>query len=128
TKKALSTHDEFVLRNTVTLQDKAGDRVDIEMPFERHELEKLIRPIVERTIPYCYHALELAQTKADITLADVDAIILAGGTTHIPLVREIVCNTFCASPDAQGVRAKCSEPVYKKVDTDVTLGSAIRTA
>ncbi len=128
TKKALSTHDEFVLRNTITLQDKDGDGVEFEMPFERHELEKLIRPIVERTIPYCYQALELAQTKADITLADVDALILAGGTTHIPLVREIVRNTFCANPGAQGMRAKCSEPVYKKVDTVVALGAAIRAA
>lgn len=127
-KKALSTASEFVLRDTVTLQDKTGAWVDIDVMFERYEVENIIRPIVERTIPYCHQALELANKKAGVTLANVDAIILAGGTTHIPLVREIVRSTFCASPSTNGARAKCTEPIYKNVDTIVALGAAIRAS
>lgn len=127
-KKALSTASEFVLRDTVTLQDKTGLWVDIDMMFERHEIEKIIRPIVERTISYCFQALELAKKKAGVTLANVDAIILAGGTTHIPLVREVVRDTFCSSATASEPRAKCTEPIYKNVDTIVALGAAIRAA
>jgi molecular chaperone DnaK len=127
-KKELSTADEFVLRSQSNLYDKEGVAVNIDMLFERYEVEQLMRPTIERTIPYCYQALELAQKKADITLADIDAIILAGGTTHIPLVRELVRQTFCADPATSGPRARCTEPVYKRVDTIVGLGAAIRAA
>ncbi|GHO73839.1 hypothetical protein KSD_16100 [Ktedonobacter sp. SOSP1-85] len=127
-KKALSTSDEFILRSQSSLYDKQGQPVNIDIPFERDEIEALMRPIIARTIPYCYQALELAQKKAGITLADIDAIILAGGTTHIPLVRELVRQTFCADPTASDPRAKCTEPVYKKVDTIVALGAAIRAS
>ncbi len=126
-KIALSPASEFVLRDTRML-DKTGASVNIDMMFERYEIEQIMRPIVERTIPYCFDALERAQKRAGITLADVDAIILAGGTTHIPLVREIVRDKFCAVAGAQGVRAKCTEPTYKRVDTIVALGAAIRAA
>ena len=127
-KKALSNTSEFVLRDTVSLQDKAGSWVDIDMLFERHEVEEIMRLLIERTIPYCYKAIELAQQRAGVTLAQIDEIILAGGSTHIPLVRAIVQQTFCHSPTARGERARCSEPVYHKVDTIVALGAAIRAA
>ena len=127
-KKALSSADEYILRDTSTIQDKKNDSVQIDIQFERHEFEQLIRDTVERTIPYCYEALDLAQEKAGITLADVDAIILAGGSTHIPLVREIVREKFCRSSGSTGPKAKCGEPIYKKVDTIVALGAAIRAA
>lgn len=127
-KKALSTEDEFILRSQAYLQDQSGTPVNIDMIFERAEIEAVIRPLVERTLPYCQRALELAEQKAGITLVDVDAIILAGGTTHIPLVREMVRQAFCANPATTEPRAKCTEPVYKKVDTIVALGAAIRAA
>jgi molecular chaperone DnaK len=127
-KKALSTAGEYLLRDTSSLQDKNGDAVTVETMFERPEVEDLMRPAVERTIPYCYDALEKAGKKGQVTLADVDAVILAGGSTHIPLVREMVRRAFCADPAGDGPRAKCAEPVYEKVDTVVALGAAIRAA
>ena len=127
-KKALSTNSEFILRDTATLQDKSGERVDIELTFERQEFEKLIQPFVERTLPYCYEALQKAELKAGITLADIDQVILVGGSTHIPFVREMVQQRFCASTGVTEPRARCSEPVYRKVDTIVALGAAIRAA
>lgn len=130
-KKTLSTRDcTYAMLRDTSLFDKTGARIDIESPFERHEIEELIRPIVERTIPYCFEAMEIAQKKADVTLADVDAIILAGGSTHIPLVREMVRQALCADPTAQEPRAKCAEPFYdeEKADKIVALGAAIRAA
>ena len=127
-KKALSNASEFYLRDPVSIRDRAGQQVFIEIMYRRHEIEAIMRPIVERTIPYCFDALEIAQQRAGVTLADVDAVILAGGSTHIPLVREMVKQAFCAHPAAQGPRAKCEEPVYEKVDTIVALGAAIRAA
>jgi len=127
-KKGLSGAGEYLLRDTGTLKDKEGNPVLIEIMYERPEVEELIKPIVERTIPYCSEAMEKAEKKAGITLADVDAIILAGGSTHIPLVREMVQETLCAGNDGDAPRTKCEEPLYDKVDTIVTLGAAIRAA
>jgi molecular chaperone DnaK len=127
-KKTLSLQDEVVLRDAMSLIDKAGERVDIELPFPRLEIEELMRPIIARTLPPCFEALELAQKKAEVTLADVDAIILAGGSTHIPLVREMVRQTLCADPTASGPRARCAEPFYEKVDSIVALGAAVQAA
>ena len=72
--------------------------------------------------------MEKANKKAGITLADVDQIILAGGSTHIPIIRELVQKTFCAEPSSFEPRAKCTDLIYKKVDTAVALGAAIRAA
>ncbi|WP_067489633.1 Hsp70 family protein [Actinomadura hibisca] len=120
-KKGLSQSTEYVLRDTGRLRDKLGNQVIIEAMFERSDLDEVARPLVERTIPYCHEALERAGRKAGITLADVDQVILAGGSTHMPLVRETVAAELCAG-------ARCEEPLYDKVDTIVALGAAIRAA
>jgi molecular chaperone DnaK len=130
-KKALSTQTEFMVSDSGTLRDKNGEPVIIESMWERGEFESIARSVVERTIPYCDDAVKLATTRAGITLADVDEVILAGGSTHIPLVRELVTSELCASSGGSSgrpVRAKCAEPVYEKVDTVVALGAAIRAS
>ena len=127
-KKALSTSSEFVLRDTGSLKDQDGTPVIIEMMFERPEVEALIEPIVARTIPYCQEALERAEKKSGVRISDLDAVILAGGSTHIPLVREMVRKSFCADDMIKEPRAKCAEPVYDQVDTLVAFGAAIRAA
>lgn len=126
-KKALSTAGEFLLRDT-SLQDKDGEPVIIETMFERDEIEARMRPVIERTMPYCFEALTQAESKAGIRLSDIDAIILAGGSTHVPLVREIVKESLCLKEGVDEPRARCSDPVYDKVDTLVALGAAIRAA
>lgn len=139
-KKALSTSSDFLLRDTGTLKDKDGNTVVVETMLERPELEEWIRPLIERTIPYCYEALDLARQKAKVQLSDVDAIVLAGGSTHVPLVREMVMEEFCTLPagyqrrhrpvgdPVAGGKAKCEAPTYEKVDTVVALGAAVRAA
>ena len=139
-KKGLSLAFDFTLHDT-SLKDQAGNPVLIDTVFERDEVDALIWPIVERTIPYCFDALEQAEAKADVKLADVTAIVLAGGSTHVPLVREAVRQNLCrvtgdldrvvnrlADPRANQPRAQCDTPVYEQVDTIVALGAAIRAA
>lgn len=126
-KKGLSSATEFLLRDQGSLKDKDGMPVVIDLLFQRAEVEALIVPIVERTIPYCHVALELAERKG-VTLAEVDAVVLAGGSTHIPLVREMVRQALCRDGQADGPRARCEAPVYESVDTIVALGAAIRAA
>jgi molecular chaperone DnaK len=131
TKKALSRTHDFMLRDSGLLVDKAGDPVTIETLVERTELEAIARPLIERTFLHCDEAIARARERAGTTLADVDEVILAGGSTHMPLVRELVQSELCGEPAADSERrerAKCAEPVYEKVDTVVALGAAVRAA
>src|SRR5579859_2869431 len=128
-KKELSTRDVSTLRNADRVEEQGTKHpINIETTFEQHEIEAIIRPIVEPTIPLCLQALALAQEKAGVTLADVDAIILVGGSTHIPLVREMIRQSLCADPEAREPRAKCAEPIYGNVDSLVALGAALHAA
>ena len=127
-KKALSLSSEFVLRDQGVLKDKENSPVIIETLFERPEIDAILKPIIERTLPYCREALEHAEQKAGVTLDKVDDIILAGGSTHYPLVRDLVRESFCADDATAEPRARCQEPVYEKVDSVVALGAAVRAA
>ncbi|MCX3059662.1 Hsp70 family protein [Streptomyces beihaiensis] len=130
-KKALTERTEYVLRDAGRLLDKNGEPVVIETLLERDELDAVARPFIERTFTYCDEAIARASERAGITLADVDHIILAGGSTHMPLVRQMVTDQLCAGPapdSPRQVRAACAEPVYEQVDTVVALGAAVRAA
>jgi len=73
----------------------------IELPFvgsmdlTRSDLEKIARPWISRTRPHCLRAL----TDAAVTPAQLDAVILVGGSTRMPLVREYVREIFQREPD-----------------------------
>ncbi len=144
-KKRLSDAQEYVLRDSSTLQDKNARAVIFNTLFERRDVAGWMKPAVERTIGYCWQALEAAE-KRGLKLADIDQIILAGGSTHIPAVQERVRREFCSLSPSEWTeyraeciregrtvsppeaRAKCQKPVYEKVDTIVALGAAIRAA
>jgi molecular chaperone DnaK len=77
------------------------DEVEIRLPFfhgeesfvkslTRAELEKIARPVVERTRAHCLRAL----ADAKISPADLDEIILVGGVTRMPIVRRLVREIF----------------------------------
>lgn len=127
TKKALSAGPEHALSETIV--DKNGTPVLVDMLWDRSDFEDIARPTIELTLHYCTDALELANAKAGITIEDIDQIILAGGSTHVPMVRDILASELCspASGQAPG-RARCSAPFYQDVDTIVALGAAIRAA
>ena len=98
------------------------DRAPIELPFfsgeesfshilTRTELERIARPIVERTRAHCLRALQ----DAKLTPADLDDVILVGGQTRMPLVREIVRGIFQREPN-----------VSQNPDEAVALGATIQ--
>ncbi len=78
----------------------------IEIPFleggtnfsrvlSREELERLSQPIVEKTRAHCLRSL----ADAKLTPADLDEVILVGGTTRMPLVRRVVGEIFGRGPN-----------------------------
>ena len=98
------------------------DETRIELPFftgaeslvrtlTRAELERVARPIVERTRAHCLRALH----DAKLTPADLDEVILVGGQTRMPLVRDFVCAIFQREPN-----------VSQNPDEAVALGATIQ--
>jgi Fe-S protein assembly chaperone HscA len=60
----------------------------------RADFERMIMPLVERTLGPCRQAL----TDAGLEPSDIDEAVLVGGSTRIPLVRRVVHKLFGRQP------------------------------
>ncbi|WP_299822880.1 Fe-S protein assembly chaperone HscA [uncultured Pontibacter sp.] len=79
-KRTLSTQEVY----TGTI----GGKIDCHI--ERHTFETLITPIVNRTIESC----RMAMSDAKLQQEQIDAVIMVGGSTRVPLVYEAVSAFF----------------------------------
>lgn len=70
------------------------DGVDVCLSLERAELERVVATFVDRTLSLCERAL----SDAGLRCEDVDDVVLAGGSTRIPLVRQRVAAFFGRQP------------------------------
>ncbi|MBM4369726.1 MAG: Fe-S protein assembly chaperone HscA [Deltaproteobacteria bacterium] len=77
----------------------------------RQQFEAAIRPVVERTGAACKRAL----SDAGLSPGEIDAVVLVGGSTRVPLVRQYVAELFGREP-------------YCELDPDevVALGAAMQ--
>jgi molecular chaperone DnaK len=62
----------------------------LQMMFERHELEALVEPLVQQTFEPCRRAI----TDADLSVDDIDVVILVGGQTRMPRIQMLVAELF----------------------------------
>lgn len=128
-KKELSYHDEFMVRDQGTIKDKSGAPIIIETSITRATFESLIGDLLDRTIQCCKEALERARQKSELTIEDVDDILLVGGSTYVPAAVEKVKRAFCRNgSDDSGPRARCDAPIRDEPETAVALGAALRAA
>lgn len=74
--------------------DNNGPR-HLEATLTREIFESLTQDLVERTLKPCQKALDDAQ----LTIKDIDTILLVGGQTRMPKVREAVESFFARAPD-----------------------------
>jgi molecular chaperone DnaK len=79
--------------------------------FTRGALDALIRPVVDRTMGPLKQALADAQLKR----ADMDEVVLVGGTTRTPLIRRTVAEFFGRKPH-----------IELNPDEVVALGAAVQ--
>jgi Fe-S protein assembly chaperone HscA len=63
----------------------------------RADFERLIQPLVERTLDPCRQAL----ADAGLEAPDIDEAVLVGGSTRIPLVRRVVEELFARQPHSE---------------------------
>ena len=82
------------------------ERTVLTIPFERFtyrreitraELEGLVAPLVESTLGPCRRALK----DAGLAAGQIDEIVLVGGSTRVPLVRQRVQELFGKAPHSQ---------------------------
>jgi molecular chaperone DnaK len=79
--------------------------------LSKSKFEQLVEKLVERTIEPCKTAI----SNANLTIGEIDEIILVGGTTRIPAIQEAVKKFFGKEP-SKGVNP----------DEVVALGAAIQ--
>ena len=99
-KKHLSQHAEFT-----------ADFGGTALPLTKAKFNELIGPLVARTIDSC----RLALADAQLTPKDLDAVLLVGGSTRVPLVYDAVSEFF-------------QQPANSSLNPDevVALGAAIQ--
>ncbi len=99
-KKQLSIDDGYIT-------GIGNDVLDI----SRKRFEELIQPLLDKTIDSCRNAVKDAGLQA----SDIDVIVMVGGSTRVPAVKEAVSNFF-------------GKPVNDSVNPDevVALGAAIQ--
>ena len=118
TRQALATMAE---RTKIRLSEDESAEISIDIgesqPFARtitrSEFEALITPMVERAIAACARAIK----DAKLTAEGIDRVVMVGGSTRVPLVRERVAGYFGAEP-------------YTALDPDrvVALGAAVQAS
>ncbi|MCX8618403.1 Fe-S protein assembly chaperone HscA [Gilliamella sp. B2923] len=64
------------------------------LTITRTQFEQLIEPLVKRTLAVCRRALKDANIDAD----EVSEVVMVGGSTRVPLVRQLVANYFRTEP------------------------------
>ena len=109
----LSSAPSAIARKAQIVPDK---HLSLEEPIDRAEFERIIRPLVEKSGTAIDEALSLRNLRA----RDIDKILLVGGTSKIPLIRQFVSDKL---------GGKEPEP-FEKVDpmTCVAQGAAIVAA
>src|SRR6185369_1414021 len=65
---------------------QAGSTVLEGKTIDRAAFERLIAPLIERTMAACRQVLD----DAGLTAAEIDGVVLVGGSTRVPLVRQRV--------------------------------------
>jgi molecular chaperone DnaK len=85
--------------------------LSLDLTLTREVFEALARPTIDRTRALCLRALADAQLEASA----LDAVVLVGGSTRIPLVRATAAQVFGREPD-----------VSQHPDEAVALGATIQ--
>lgn len=83
-KVQLSKVEVVDVRVPVVAQRPSGGFVDFQTRLTREELERLVMPLVER----CVGATEDVLARAQLTPEDIDELVLVGGQTRMPAIRQ----------------------------------------
>ena len=109
-KIELSSSPQTEINLPYVTADATGPK-HLVMTITKSKFDQLTQSLVDRTIEPCKRAM----SSANLTVGEIDEIILVGGSTRIPAVQEAVKNFFGKEP-SKGVNP----------DEVVALGAAIQ--
>jgi molecular chaperone DnaK len=92
-KKHLSDHPYARIEEEYIAASN-GKPVHLVLELSRHEYEGMIAPFLQETLGAIHTALE----SASLTASQIDEILLVGGATRTPLVRERLAEAFGKEP------------------------------
>ena len=100
--EAVQAIRKAVIEAKIALSSQASTKLDIELPagkrYQREitlkQFEQLVQPIIDRTVGPCKQAFKDANLKPE----QMDEVVLVGGSTRIPKVRELVKELFRRRP------------------------------
>ncbi len=118
-KVTLSAHAFAPVREAF-LGSKGKTALHLETEVARSDFEDLIRPLLEETL----EAIDRALSDADLTPSDLDRIILVGGSTRIPLVREMVEEHLGQAP-VDGVQPDLCVALGAALQAGVLMGEEV---
>lgn len=100
--EAVQTIRKAVIEAKIALSSQATTHLDVELPgghryqreITREMFEQLVQPVLDRTVGPCKQALKDAGLKPE----QIDEVVLVGGSTRIPKVRQLVKELFQREP------------------------------
>ena len=112
-KKQLSVEEEVHISVANVLTNEDGTTLGVEKTLTRAEFAILTHDLIQRTFKVCDEAMQ----QSDLTVRDLDGVILVGGPTRLSIIRE-------------AVEAYFQQPPRQDVDPDevVAMGAAIHAA
>ena len=88
-KKDLSSAPSTHISLPFLYADATGPK-NLDRTLSRAQFERMITPVIDRTLAPCKQAL----ADAKLSASEIDEVILVGGSTRIPLVQEKVTSFF----------------------------------
>ncbi len=111
-------------RATVAIDEVLqGQPSEFRLEMTASDLRRYVEPVVRRTIPVCEDALQAA----GIGPGQVDEIVLVGGTTRLPMVREVVEHVF-GKPAQTSINPLSVVAVGAAIQGAALLGSLVPMA
>ncbi|MGH3784985.1 MAG: Hsp70 family protein [Pseudonocardiaceae bacterium] len=110
-KHDLSREPEAQIVET-TISDRTGTPMNINLYLPREDFEQKIEEDLRGTLASCARAL----AKADVRAADLSGIVMVGGSSRIPFVRQLLADEYH------------QEPVVIDPDLCVAVGAALKAA
>jgi molecular chaperone DnaK len=112
-KRVLSVESEVEIRIPDVIHSDEGQTLSIERTLSSEEFSSLVNDLIQRSFKVCDEALQ----QAGVVARDLDGVILVGGPTRLPIIREAVTAYFQQEPQSD-------------VDPDqvVAMGAAIHAA
>ncbi len=118
-KMELSAHAFATVREPYLVSHgKTAQHLEVEL--SRETFEELIEPMLKETLD----AIDRALADAELNTADLDRVILVGGSTRIPLVQRLVANHLGQEP-IDGIQPDLCVGLGAAIQAGVLSGEAV---